>query len=228
MPTLSGSGKRPLSSLQVDVFLLCLHNTRDRALSSISSYKDANLKGSSPYCITIRDKQDKHKRGKTKEYKIIVWEKNIDKFLWMFRWESVFRKLFLEYVVSYIEYTQQPCSLFSKVESSQNERATINHCRIGHPKGSPCHSAWSHWVLLKNRGFPSSSDGKASACNVGDHGSIPRLGRSPGEGNSNPLQYSCLENSMDRGARWATVHGVTRSQAQLSITGTWKGGFLCT
>ena len=50
------------------------------------------------------------------------------------------------------------------------------------------------------RGFPGGSDGKASACNAGDPGSIPGLGRSPGEGNGDPLQYSCLENSMDRGA----------------------------
>ena len=57
---------------------------------------------------------------------------------------------------------------------------------------------------------------KASACNVGDLGSIPGLGRSPGERNGNPLQYSCLENSMDRGAWWATVHGVAKSWAQLS------------
>ena len=49
-------------------------------------------------------------------------------------------------------------------------------------------------------GFPGDSDGKESTCNVGDLGSIPRLGRSLGEGNGNPLQYSCLENSMDRGA----------------------------
>ena len=49
-------------------------------------------------------------------------------------------------------------------------------------------------------GFPGGSDGKASACNVGDPGSIPGLGRSPGEGNGTPLQYSCLENSMDWGA----------------------------
>ena len=48
--------------------------------------------------------------------------------------------------------------------------------------------------------FPGGSDGKASACNVGDLGSIPGLGRSPGEGNGNPLHYSCLENPMDRGA----------------------------
>ena len=60
-------------------------------------------------------------------------------------------------------------------------------------------------------GFLGGSDGKASAWNVGDQGSIPRLGRSPGEGNGNPLQYSCLKNPMDRGAWWATVHGVTKS-----------------
>ena len=60
-------------------------------------------------------------------------------------------------------------------------------------------------------GFPDSSAGKESACNVGDLGSIPRLGRSPAEGNGNPLQYSCLENPMDRGAWWATVHGVAKS-----------------
>ena len=49
-------------------------------------------------------------------------------------------------------------------------------------------------------GFPGGPEGKASACNVGDLGSIPGLGRSPGEGNGNPLQYSCLENPMDRAA----------------------------
>ena len=64
--------------------------------------------------------------------------------------------------------------------------------------------------------FPGGSDGKVSACNVGDPGSIPGLGRSPGEGNGNPLQYSCLENPMDGGARWATVHGVSKSRTQLS------------
>ena len=55
------------------------------------------------------------------------------------------------------------------------------------------------------------SDGKKSACNAEDPGSIPGSGRSPGEGNGNPLQYSCLENSMDRGACWAIVHGVAKS-----------------
>ena len=59
--------------------------------------------------------------------------------------------------------------------------------------------------------FPSGSDGKESACNAGDLGLIPKSGRSPGKGNGNPFQYSCWENTMDRGAWWATVHGVTKN-----------------
>ena len=55
-------------------------------------------------------------------------------------------------------------------------------------------------------GFPGGSEGKASACNAGDLGSIPESGRSPGEGNDYPLQFSCLENPMDRGAWRATIH----------------------
>ena len=65
-------------------------------------------------------------------------------------------------------------------------------------------------------GFPDGSEGKASTCNAGNPSSIPGLGRSLGEGNSNPLQYSCLENPMDRGAWWATVHGVAKSRTRLS------------
>ena len=60
--------------------------------------------------------------------------------------------------------------------------------------------------------FPGGSDGKGSAYNAGDPGSIPGSGRSPGEGNGNPLQYSSLENPMDGGAWLATVHGVAKSQ----------------
>ena len=59
-------------------------------------------------------------------------------------------------------------------------------------------------------GFSCSSVGKESACNAGDQGSIPVSGRSPGEGNGNPFQYSCMEHPMDRGAWWAIVHGFTR------------------
>ena len=58
---------------------------------------------------------------------------------------------------------------------------------------------------------PGGSDSKESACNAGDLGLIPGSGRFPGEGNGNPLQYSCLENPMDRGTWWATVHGVAES-----------------
>ena len=60
-------------------------------------------------------------------------------------------------------------------------------------------------------GFPGGSDGKESTCNVRDLGSIPGLGRSPGEGHGNPLQYCYLENSMNRGAWWATVREVVKS-----------------
>ena len=61
-------------------------------------------------------------------------------------------------------------------------------------------------------GLPSGSDGKESACNAGDVGLIPGSGRSPGEGNGNPFQYSCLGNPMNVGAWWAAVHRVTEKQ----------------
>ena len=70
--------------------------------------------------------------------------------------------------------------------------------------------------------FSSDSDGKESACSVGDLGSIPGLGGSPGEGNGNPLQYLCLENPMDGGAWWATVHGVADSDMTEQLTYTQK------
>ena len=72
-------------------------------------------------------------------------------------------------------------------------------------------------------GFPGGSDGKVSVYNVGDPGSIPGSGRSPGEGNGNPLHYYCLENPMDSGAWQATVHGVEKSWTRLSdFTFTFK------
>ena len=86
---------------------------------------------------------------------------------------------------------------------------------------------WSNTVNLRKRKyiphvwmeiFPGGLDGKESACNVGDLGSIPDLGRSPGGGHSNSLQYSCLENLMDRGVWWATVHGISKSQTWLTHT----------
>ena len=70
--------------------------------------------------------------------------------------------------------------------------------------------------LCCSGGFPGGSDAKASAYNAGDLGSIPGLGRSSGEGNGNPIQYSCLENPMDGGALQATVYGVAKSRTRLS------------
>ena len=71
------------------------------------------------------------------------------------------------------------------------------------------------WIS-SSQGFLGGSDGKESACSTGDPGLIPRLGRSLGEGNGSPLQYSCLQNPMDRGAGQAIVHGIINSQTQLS------------
>ena len=68
-----------------------------------------------------------------------------------------------------------------------------------------------HTIMYKV-GFPDDSDGKESTCNVEHLGSIPGLGRSPRKGNGNPLQYSCLENPMDRVSLAGTVHGVTKSR----------------
>ena len=90
-------------------------------------------------------------------------------------------------------------------------------------------SCWSMWVgtwCLKVWGtlpfslvFPCSSVGKESACSAGDPASIPGSGRSPGEGNGSPLQASCLENPMDRGVWWATIHGVARVGQSLALKG---------
>ena len=67
-------------------------------------------------------------------------------------------------------------------------------------------------------GFPGGSNSKEFACNAGDLSSIPGLGKSTGEGNGNPLQDSCLENSMDRGAWWAIVHGIAESDTIEPLT----------
>ena len=70
-------------------------------------------------------------------------------------------------------------------------------------------------MKVEPMGFPGGSDGKELICSAGDPGLIPGSGRSLGEGNGNPLQYSCLENPMDRGAWQATVHRVTKNRTQL-------------
>ena len=70
--------------------------------------------------------------------------------------------------------------------------------------------------LSHSSGFPGGTDGEEAACSAGNLGSIPGLGGSPGEENGNPLQNSCVENPMDRGAWWATVHGVARVRHDLA------------
>ena len=71
-------------------------------------------------------------------------------------------------------------------------------------------------MVVPQLGFPDGSDGEEFTCNAGDLGSVPGLGRSPGEGNGYPLQYSGLGNSMEGGARWATVYEVAKSQTPLN------------
>ena len=82
------------------------------------------------------------------------------------------------------------------------------------------------WCTLHIRGFPGGSDGKASAYNAGDPGSILGLGRSSGEGNGNPLQCSCLENSRDGEAWWAAVYGVAQSRTRLKWLSSSSYAFL--
>ena len=77
-----------------------------------------------------------------------------------------------------------------------------------------CINIWMHVVDIWE--FPGGSDGKETTSNAGDLGLTPWLGRSPGGGHGNLLQYSCLENPVDRGAWWAAVHGVAKSRTQLS------------
>ena len=97
----------------------------------------------------------------------------------------------------------------------------------GQPNGCPIHAVISLSIAFSSQhfspldiavfvfmvwGFPGGSDGKETTCNVGDLCSIPGVGRSPGGGHGYPLQYSCLENPMNRGAWQATVHGVAESR----------------
>ena len=81
------------------------------------------------------------------------------------------------------------------------------------PTPVPYLSFWTHFP--SPAGFPGGACGKESACQAGDMGSIPGSGRSPGVGDGNPLQSSCLENLMDRATWWATLHGVAKSQTRL-------------
>ena len=125
------------------------------------------------------------------------------------------------------EYVQEKREVDEIKKGSANlTSGTINIYRVG-GRGQDCKETWQRVVRVgqgkaeenndkeererKTLGFPGGSDGKEPACSEGDLGSIPRLGRSLGEGKGYPLQYSGLENSID-----CTVHGVTKSQTRLS------------
>ena len=84
------------------------------------------------------------------------------------------------------------------------------------PDADASRNAQGKLRLSEEEALLDGSEGKETACNAGDPGTILGSGRSPGEGNANPLQYSCLENSIDRGASWATIHGVTKSWTGLN------------
>ena len=95
----------------------------------------------------------------------------------------------------------------------ENEFVHFEFCRF---KLSKIFCDKNSFYVPTNMIFPGGSDGKESACNAGDLGLIPGLRRSPGEGNSFPFQYSCLENSVNRKAWQATVHGIAKSWTQVS------------
>ena len=104
----------------------------------------------------------------------------------------------------------QPCAW-----KEENQNTGEQDCRY---KFSEKYSKCRYYHLITRKGFPGGASVKnlpAIAGDIRDMGSIPGLGRSPGGGHGNPLQYSCLENPMDRGAWWATVHRVTMSWTQL-------------
>ena len=108
------------------------------------------------------------------------------------------------------------CSILVSV-SLPDVRVLGNHLRLTGKHQDPARSARTTpaykgvYLFLNNMLLQGRSVGKESACNAGDLGSIPGVGRCSGEGNGNPLQYSCLENPMDRGVWWAIVHGITKN-----------------
>ena len=108
------------------------------------------------------------------------------------------------------------CEIHSTYVSVTLIFSSFPHLCMKVPIQPPCLGPRLKGTLWLRAGFPGGSDGKESACSAGDLDSIPGLGRSPREGNANPLQYSCLENSTDRGALWTTVRGVTKSRTQQS------------
>ena len=111
------------------------------------------------------------------------------------------RNLFHKILFLYIFIT---LFFFFSVSKANQYHSIIDSLHFSQDLAFECH------YRFKERGSPDGSVVKNPHANTGDAGSVPELGRSPGEGNGNPLQYYCLENPVDRGDRWARVHGVTK------------------
>ena len=127
---------------------------------------------------------------------------------------GLFAHLFNSELILLVRYTTREIKQSCQEDTSSKRSPTPGWVRIccfrNHPgRGTP---------PLIEKSFPGSSDGKEFAYDARDPGLIPRLGRCPGEGNDYPLHCSCLENSMDRGAWWATIHGVEKSLTRLKQT----------
>ena len=137
------------------------------------------------------------------------------------------------FLVASVPHPSLPCKLsYCRVPNPQVVKNTLllfgrrNPLSLARQKATrifekaALHSILINYLIL---GFPGGSDCKESACNGGDQGPSPGSGRSPGEGNGNPLQYSCLENSTGRGAWWATVCGIAEVTISVSplISVSW-------
>ena len=123
-------------------------------------------------------------------------------FWWLFAYFSVF----LAFLTKKWLFLRYKCYFLVKIWKRLKSRSFSQNMQL--------YSSFSLYIRIY-MGFPGGSVGKESACNAGDLGSIPGLGKCPGGGHGNPCQYSGLENPMDRGAWRAAVHGVTRSRTQL-------------
>ena len=131
-------------------------------------------------------------------------------------WTLVETFLFLQ--CQEVNLHQSACAKNVRYSTMQRTNIIMSNCLeyLMHCKCSDRHLYMLNIQYNYQTGFPGGSEDKVSDCNAGDLGLIPGSGRSPGEGNGNPIQYSCLENPMDRGVWWATVHGVAKSWTQLS------------